>query len=73
MEQNTGNFVTDEDLRRKFGKDLSELHAQREKIAKLPQLEIGEVVDIKGVKFKVTRIKSNGKLGLKMLVIPVPA
>ena len=32
-----------------------------------PCLSIGEIVEIKHVKFRVTRIKADGKLGLKML------
>lgn len=30
-------------------------------------LQVGEVVEIKMVKFRVTRIKADGKVGLKML------
>ena len=32
-----------------------------------PTLSIGEIVEIKGVAFFVTRIKADGKLGLKMI------
>lgn len=41
-----------------------------------PCLGVGEIVDIKGVKFRVTRIKADGKVGLKMLTgddVRVPA
>ena len=36
-----------------------------------PTLYVGEVIEIKGMSFVVTRIKQDGKLGLKM--IPEPA
>ena len=32
-----------------------------------PCLSVGEIVEIKGVRFRVTRIKADGKLGLQML------
>ena len=67
MQQSTGRFSDNLEMD-KFKKDLSEVQVSQ--LQKLPTLAIGEVVDIKGVKFRVTRIKANGKLGLKMLVIP---
>ena len=35
-----------------------------------PTLAVGERVEIKGIGFVVTRIKADGKLGLKMLAEP---
>lgn len=32
-----------------------------------PTLSIGEVVEIKGIRFRVLRIKADGKIALKML------
>ena len=52
--------------------DAKDLRQQQHILARLPKptLYIGEVVEIKGVKFQVTRIKIDGKLGLRMLTIP---
>ena len=50
--------------------DRDDLERQRQHILdRLPKptLHIGEIVEIKGVKFLVTRIKLDGKLGLKMV------
>ena len=69
MQQSTGRFI-DEKQMGVFSKDLGPDSPAFKKLRELPRLEIGEVVEIKGVKFAVTRIKSNGKLGLRMLAIP---
>ena len=36
-------------------------------ISQDPHLHVGEIVEIKLVKFRVLRIKKDGKIGLKML------
>ena len=51
-------------------KELEQMRKQREHIlarAPKPTLYIGEIVEIKGHKFSVIRIKADGKLGLKMV------
>ena len=62
MDANAGRFIMPDEMS-KFKKDLREL----ERIQKLPTLAIGEVVEIKGVKFTVRRIKADGRLGLRMV------
>lgn len=71
MEQRTGTF---EPLPKDTQTLLREAHdaeQQRRILEKLPRptLHVGEIVEIKGVKFEVCRIKADGKLGLKMLAI----
>ena len=79
MQQSTGNFVKLIDSTpAEASHQMADLQAQIAKVnpqydvakASKPTLEIGEVVDIKGVKFRVTRIKRDGKVGLKMLALP---
>lgn len=68
MDQPTGTF---QPLDSKQYQELKKLEDQaiaaRRKIEK-PTLTLGEIVEIKGVKFTVTRIKADGKLGLRMVV-----
>lgn len=45
----------------------SQENPQGPSVKTFPLLGIGDVVEIKGVKFTVTRIKADGKLGLKMV------
>lgn len=71
MEQKTGTFELIELGKEARSKDeLAEELRRIEAKAKRPTLYVGEVVEVKGVKFRVTRIKADGKLGLKMLAIP---
>lgn len=52
---------------------------EHEKIADIlrscprPTLYVGEVIEIKGMYFTVTRIKADGKVGLKMMPKPAPS
>ena len=46
---------------------------EQRRIAQMPQLELGERIEIKGVAFIVRDIKLNGRLALKMVKVqPTP-
>lgn len=69
MDQPTGRFVP---LPKEAAEKIlivDDIEQQKHILAALPKptLYIGEVIEIKGVKFEVIRIKADGKLGLKML------
>ncbi len=84
MDSNGGRFITTKDQGewRKivetvppaptphYAKARINAQAQLNRIARLPTLAIGETVEIKGVKFQVTRIKADGKVGFKMVRDP---
>lgn len=60
MDDRKGQFVDIEAF-----KQLDKL--EQERVSQKPALSIGEVVEIKGVKFCVSDILSRGRLHLKML------
>lgn len=64
MEQKTGTFKEiDAAL---FNKDMQ---ITPDKLKDLgPTIYVGEIVEIKGVKFQVRYFKPNGKIGLRMIV-----
>jgi hypothetical protein len=75
MNQEKGTFEPIPDL---FRKELEAANTRQEQeriLSKCPRptLYVGEVVEVKSVKFTVTRIKADGKLGLKMNVESSPA
>lgn len=63
MDARNGRFEKDpaqiEYLRREHANDFGPQ-------VPFPELAVGEIVEIKGVSFRVCRIKADGKLGLKM-------
>ena len=76
MQQDTGKFISTEGMSKAESEKVAvearaalvRLNPQYEPgKSQDPGLSVGEVVEIKMVKFRVTRIKADGKLGLKML------
>ncbi len=72
MDKETGTFMpipreTERAIAGYVGPERSKYAAGL--LAKLPRptLSIGELVEIKGVRFMVLRMKADGKLGLKMM------
>lgn len=60
MNSDRGVFIMPEE-------NLRESPERQGQIEAMPQLGIGEIVEIKGVKFKVLDIKTRGRLMLKMV------
>ena len=61
MDSNTGRFIGPDEYRRAA-------EPGRIRISKMPTLELGEIVEVKGVKFRVKKIKPNGHLAMQMVI-----
>ena len=73
MQQATGRFISDKEMegcRKNIDGVFVSGPIVGQRAQELPALRIGEIVEIKGVKFEVRRIWGKGKLLLKMLAIP---
>lgn len=60
MDSEKRRFVSNEDF-------AKEPPMEQARIVRLPTLAIGEVFEVKGVRFKVTDIRSRGRMAAKMM------
>lgn len=68
MQEKTGTFETDPVKVNAMRREWETMHVgSGGPQVPFPDIAIDEVVQIKGVDFRVCRIKADGKLGLKML------
>ncbi len=62
MQQSTGSFLNEAEVMKLAEKDSS--------VMSLPRIQVGEIVEIRSIKFEVKKIMSRGRIALKMLAIP---
>ena len=76
MQQDIGNFINTAEMNKRDAEKVA--IETRNALIRLnpqydpgkhqdPNLAVGEIIEIKMVKFRVIRIKADGKVGLKML------
>ncbi len=62
MQQSTGSFLNEAEVMKLAEKDPA--------VMSLPRIQVGEIVEIRSIKFEVKKIMSRGRIALKMLAIP---
>ena len=67
MDPSSGKFnmLTEVAFRKAEQRDLKEKN-------ECPTISVGEIVEVKGVKFRVRYIRPNGKMGLRMVRMDTP-